>query len=738
MRRPSPRVPDDPKHSRRSAGIAPLLLIAVAISFSSARGVGGRAETAQVPPGLDQLVREYPAQVQAALRSLGTGVQEFDKERFSGALQDLPDEATAAVTLVGDYALFYRARTNLALDQAEASARQFRLLRDRYPDSPLYQQAILGEAQALLKKHEPAAALAILQGPKIEDSADIVYARAQALDQLGRKSEALALYFRVYAKYTNSSAASAAEQHLKVLSPSFQSSPKNYATMLERADNIVRAGRNREARALLLSLAKVAPPDAASGVRRRVLWAQVEYNLGRGATLIPLLEKAGAVDTPARAQSIYILGLCYRRAKKESSFFAARDRLISLYPQSPFTERLLYSVAGYLDIDNRLDEAGRTFAQVAERFPRGEYAERALWRSCLIHYFQKRYEEALRGFWRYHAAYPDQRYTAPVLYWIGRCCERLGDGAGAAYLYARCRAFAADNYYGQRARESEQSLRQSGPNPGRPSAAIDFAQVRLWADGLGRQDPSIPEPAKASEALLDRARQLLAADLPDLALSELRSGLRRYPGERAIPYVISRVSERNGEFYGVFRNLRRVFPDYDARPLSALPHGVWEMLYPMRHDRVISGEAAKYKVDPSLVRAIIRQESAFVEDARSSANARGLMQVLPSTGRGLARGAGIGRYTVQKLYRPEVNIALGTRFLAGLLIEYDNKLEVALAAYNAGTDRAEKWVREYSFSDMAEFVERIPFAETRDYVKQVLTNTAYYRLVAGATNAASR
>jgi soluble lytic murein transglycosylase len=162
------------------------------------------------------------------------------------------------------------------------------------------------------------------------------------------------------------------------------------------------------------------------------------------------------------------------------------------------------------------------------------------------------------------------------------------------------------------------------------------------------------------------------------------------------------------------------------------------MLYPMRHDRVISAEATKYKVDPSLVRAIIRQESAFVEDARSSANARGLMQVLPSTGRSLARGAGIGRYTVQKLFRPEVNIALGTRFLSGLLNEYDYKLEVALAAYNAGTDRADTWTREYSFSDMAEFVERIPFAETRDYVKQVLTNASYYRLVAAATNAGSR
>ncbi len=715
-----------------------MLLLAIAITFFSASRGTGEAAPAQLPPGLDQVVREYPPAVQATLESLKAGVNDFQKERYAAALQELPEEAAAAATLVGDYVLLYRARTTLALDQADTSVRQFRLLRTSYPDSPLGQQAILGEGQALVKAQQPAAALALLQGTNLEDSADLVYTRAQALEQMGKKNEALALYFRVYAKYVNTQAASAAEQRLKALSPSFQSNPKNYASMLERGDNLVRAGRNREARTLLLNLARVTAPDGAAGSRRRILWAQVEYNLGRGVTLIPMLEKAGAAETPTRAQALYLLGLCYRRAKNEASFFGARDRLTSLYPQSPFTERLLYSVAGYLDIDNRVDEAGRTFDQVAERFPKGEYAERALWRSCLFLYFQKRYEEALRGFWRYHTTCPDQRLAAQALYWMGRCYESLGDGTRASYLYARCRAFAADHYYGQRAQSSEQALRQSGLIPGRPSAAIDFAQVRQWAEGLRRQDLAIPAPAKAVEGILDRARQLMSADLPDLALSELRSGLRRFPEDRSIPYVIARICEQKGDVYGVIRYLRRVYPDYDARPLSALPHRVWEMLYPMRHDRLISAEAARYKLDPSLVRAIIRQESAFDEDARSSANARGLMQVLPSTGRKLARSAGIGRYTTQRLYSPDVNIALGTRFFAGLLDEYDHKLEVALAAYNAGTDRAERWIREYSFSDMAEFVERIPFAETRDYVKQVFTNTAYYRQIATASNAENR
>ncbi len=704
----------------------------------AASGGGQKPGAVLLPPGLDQLVRSYPASVDKALGALKLGVGDFHKENYSAALRDLPDEGDAAATAVPDYALLYRAKASLALENGEESLRLFRLVRSRYPNSPVVQQAILGECQALLTLHQPAAVLVFLQEQKVEESADIVYARAQALEQAGKNNDAATLYLRIFAKYTTSPTASIAEQRLKALSPGFQSRAMNYASMLERADNLVRAGRTRDARALLLRLASVAAPDNSLGARRRVLLAQVEYNLGKGSTLLPLLEKLSAAESPSRAQALYLLGLCYRRANREEAFFATRDRLLSLYPQSHYAERLLYSSAGYLDLENRTEEAGRTFGMVSERFPKGEYAERALWRSCLFQYFDKHYEEALKGFWRYHTSHPDTRFSVPTLYWMGRCYEKLGDGSRAAYLFERCRAFAGENYYGQRASESEQALKRSGALPGRPTGAIDFGQVRQWAEGLRRPDTAIREPAKEVEAVLERARQLTTAELPDLALSELRSGMRRFPEDRAMPFMISRICDRKGDVYGVIRALHGIFPDYDARPVAALPQEAWEMLYPTRHESIISAQAAKYKLDPNLVRAIIRQESAFVEDARSPANARGLMQVLPSTGRRLARGAGVSRYTVQKLYRPEVNIALGTRFLAGLLDEYDHKLEIALAAYNAGTDRADRWIRDYDVSDMAEFVDRIPFAETRDYVKQVFTNTAYYRLISTTLNAESR
>ena len=130
-----------------------------------------------------------------------------------------------------------------------------------------------------------------------------------------------------------------------------------------------------------------------------------------------------------------------------------------------------------------------------------------------------------------------------------------------------------------------------------------------------------------------------------------------------------------------------------------------------------------------MVLALIRQESAFQEDARSSANARGLMQVLPGTGRRIAREAGVGPYTSGKLYQPETNIALGIHYMTELLERYPGRIELMLAAYNAGENRVERWLEDFGNVNLGEFVERIPFSETRGYVKQVLTNAAHYRRI---------
>ena len=162
---------------------------------------------------------------------------------------------------------------------------------------------------------------------------------------------------------------------------------------------------------------------------------------------------------------------------------------------------------------------------------------------------------------------------------------------------------------------------------------------------------------------------------------------------------------------------------------------VWDkallrVVYPFPYRQMVTAVAEERGLDPYLVAGMIRQESAFVADIVSHAGAVGLMQVIPSTGQQLARAVGPRGFKSEALTTPEVNIHLGSRFLADLLARYD-EMPLVLSAYNAGPGRADRWKRFPEAGDPLRFTERIPFAETRGYVKNVTRTQALYRYLYG-------
>jgi soluble lytic murein transglycosylase len=723
------------RHQRaRHPAFKPQILAAavlLASLLSSGYGSGGASDTApqiaRLPAGLDPLVRIYPQPADGTLKALKQGIDHYTEGEYAQALTDLAGAAQGTTLHIDDFVILYSAKSSLMLEKFDQAIGLFRLLKTRFPDSSLMQEALLGECRALIKANRADAALAALKNPSIEESPDMVLLRGNALESSGKLNEAIALYLRIVARYVNSNAATAASGRLAALAPGYTLKPANYGSMLERAENLIRAGKNKDARALLLKLAQLRTVSAENAAKRKVLLAQAEYNLGRSRTILPLLKGIPASNAILHSHSLYLGAAVYRRLEDEDSFLALRDSALNLYPQSPFTEKILYSVATYFDVNNRLDECREAYSNLAARFPQGEYAERARWRSSALAYFQHRYDEALNGFWNYFNLHASARNAPATLYWMGRCCDRLGDVAQALQFYERCRSLGGDSYYGQRAAEAERELKGSGRAPGTRYQGIDFAQVFQRAESLIPKDTPISAPDGELALIAERVHELASAGLDDQALAELRWGIRRHPEDRALRYLMSRMYESRADYFGVISTLRRAFPDYDSRPRNSLPREVWELLFPAAHLDVIATQSIKNDVDPGLILGLIRQESAFERQARSRANALGLMQVLPSTGRMLAREAKIPRFTSRKLLQADVNITLGTRHLATLLQLYDRKVEFALAAYNAGNDRVDRWKRNFGDVDMAEFVERIPFGETRDYIKQVLTNAAYYR-----------
>jgi len=193
-----------------------------------------------------------------------------------------------------------------------------------------------------------------------------------------------------------------------------------------------------------------------------------------------------------------------------------------------------------------------------------------------------------------------------------------------------------------------------------------------------------------------------------------------------------------GETFRAVRALKRALPYAATASINSIPLVYWRILFPEPYWDTIKAESAKNNLDPYLVASLIRQESEFNPAAVSYANAWGLMQLLPSVGKAMAREEGMTHFETFQLLDPETNIRLGTRYLRHMLDRFGGVQEYALAAYNAGEERVADWEAAGPYHGMDEFVESIPFTQTREYVESILRNVETYRAIDAAAGTKSR
>jgi len=179
------------------------------------------------------------------------------------------------------------------------------------------------------------------------------------------------------------------------------------------------------------------------------------------------------------------------------------------------------------------------------------------------------------------------------------------------------------------------------------------------------------------------------------------------------------------------RYLKRYAPDYLYMPIESAPDEFWKLAFPLPYRADLERYAKQNNLDPYLLAALARQESEFNPKAVSVASARGLTQLLPSTGREVSRRLGIKPYSTARLFQPQVNLQMGSYYLRSVADSVEGRWEAALAAYNAGLSRAKSWSTWGEFREPAEFVETVPFSQTHDYIQIVLRNADIYRRLYG-------
>jgi soluble lytic murein transglycosylase len=396
------------------------------------------------------------------------------------------------------------------------------------------------------------------------------------------------------------------------------------------------------------------------------------------------------------ARAGYQRGRSLLRAGQSSQALRILERVSSQYPSTSGAADALYLVADVTSDERDNATARKAFLDVVRRFPQSDVAPRAAYRAALHAYIGGDKATAAKELDQLVASYPKADDRAGALYWSGRALATRDERA-AAERWRRVASEHQTSYYALRAAKR---LSQEPWSPeGQPSDAVNAR-----ADSAARR-------ARVLEALgMDHEAKLELDAAGDSATTAAQ--LVKVAGAFAA----------NGYTARAIRAAQRALAKGAERDATLM-----SLLYPDPYDDVLESEAKTRNLDPALVASLVRQESTFEPSARSGADARGLMQLLPRVGESIARALRFPVWDVALLYQPDVNLQLGTTHLAGLMKEYGGRQEHVLAAYNAGGSRVRRWRQLPGTDDPEMFVERIPYQETRHYVQVVMRGAEYYR-----------
>lgn len=663
---------------------------------------------------LSAVARQKSNGVLAERAALALGYYDYSKGNYQRAAKWLA--MAQGDPLLGDYALYWRAENDLALNKNAEALTELQQLRLAFPCSVMTELALqsLGTTAQLL--HQPAVILDALDAyPQTPDRPALLLLRGEAHELNGQTAAAAADYEAAYLKFPLSDSSREAGEKLRML----QSNPGNHIPEIpmerqaEHAAALFTAKYWSDARAeysrLLMGL---------SGAQReRAELRVLECGLALGAGPSEMLNLQ-LTDPDVQAERSYALANYYRGTQAESEMVAQVEAAVSRAPTSRWAEAALFLAGNYYWVQIDRDHAVSYYQRVVDGFPTWPEADTAHWRTVWTSVLERK-PEAAALLADHLRRYPGSLFTPDALYWLGRLAEESGNIGLARSYYEKLQARFPENYF------SEQAARRTAKLPPHPAVTVDVLASIPPAPPVQPIGTMIPGAAAERQ---ERADALASIAFDSSAELELKAG---YAATRE-PLLLLEAAQAavDAGHYGIaIVTVRQIVPQLESRAFREVPVDVWKVAYPLPFQDSILKWSARNGVDPMLTSGLIKQESAFSPDARSVADAVGLMQLLPKTARKVARESRIG-YSQQRLSDPDYNIHLGTIYFSGLLKTFGG-VEAALAAYNAGEDHVTSWMAGQRYREPAEFVDSIPFTETREYVEIVTRNAEVYRKLYG-------
>ncbi|HEV7644681.1 MAG TPA: transglycosylase SLT domain-containing protein [Pyrinomonadaceae bacterium] len=669
-----------------------------------------------------QIENAYPNTRTAALARLVRARIKLAANDFNGAAALLDSNIFRQKTTVADHALMMRGQALAKAGKFADALRVYEQLVKDFPGSLHVRDARLGWADAAMRSEQEPLVPAILDELNEKNDGAALLMTAKSYETQANQIQAVNFYRRTYFYAAGTAEAKEAEAKLAALA---SLAPQTSDEAVARADKLYQVKNYAEA-VKAYTEALLAYPNLSS----------VQFNFRRGSSFALSKRPDDAASAFAaipqsageqKAESYYLLARAYGTARNWLAAKQAVSELTKNFTGSSWAPKTLIALGGQArDANNKADES-YFFNSALNLYPNAIEIAQAQFELAWLQHDGKNFTVSSQMLTEHLARYAnkDTTYRGRAGYWSARDSERAGKIAEACVLYEAMTARYDANWYGYLSQQRLGALKGRGQCSGNRFPA---ESVVMRAAANLKTVTVAPESAGAREdERIQKADQLGAAGLFDQALDELGEASRTAPGSPRVNMATARFYRQRDENTLAFLALAKTYPDYAQMEPEEMTPEEWDIFYPLMNWQDIKIWAERRNLDPYQIAGLIRQESVFNPRAKSGANAYGLMQLVIPTAGAMARKYSPGNTGIyaETLYNPALNIELGTAYMREQLDKY-GRLEYMAAAYNAGPGRVVTWKATLPL-DIDEWVEAIPFKETKGYVQGVTRNMLQYR-----------
>ncbi|MBL8150683.1 MAG: transglycosylase SLT domain-containing protein [Blastocatellia bacterium] len=666
---------------------------------------------------LIQLEREQKGTKVEALARFFRAYQRYSNNDFSTSAP-LFEEEVIKESGLGDYALFYRAKAYSQIGEYQRAQEAFQQLVDSYQDSLFFDESQVAVGEMLLKQNKPRASIKYLSKLVEEEQSLAILLTAKSYEQVGESDKATLHYKKIYYELPESKESEEAEAKLTQLG--FKLPEPDQQLLQKRSNRLFEAGLHGRAVDSYNKLLLLFPETTAKNSYR---YGYSLYRINRYNEAIRYLTAVPKENSKNYIDSRYFAAICYKRQKLMPQFVEAALQVLSLNPPAEYGADLLGDLVNYYDKSNE-SLASRYRIQLTRDYPKSKQADEASYKAAWRVHQTKDYAAGSEALIEHLANFPDTEWRGSVAFWAARDAERAGEYERAIALYEAIPIRYRYGYYGYLAQKRLAEVKRVKRST---QAEKSNTLLKRAVAAIRPAEPLAETVTEKAEPRFVRAASLQTIRLGDLALTELEVARKEAPTSAKINLEIAKIYKFRGENLRAVQALQRAHPDYLSYQGNETSQEVFEIFFPIIEKKTIKEEAKRRGLDPFVVAGLIRQESVFDPRARSRANALGLMQLLPSTGKLVAKKEGAGSIAADQLYNPQLNIRLGVTYLSDMLDKF-GRIEYAAAAYNGGPGRVSRWLQTLP-DDIEEWVEAIPITETRLYVQGVIRNSAHYRRI---------